>query len=234
MNNSQTKNIKKDQKLMDINAINEAIKGTVVGLTLTTIGHPFDTIKTCIQSFKSIPKLPLDYYRGISAPLMSNGFINSIFFYSKEKSGAFGLNSHWSQGAFAGLSASPIITFVDSIKVLQQSNSSMHQWKPWRGAIGTHLRESICMGIYFGMYNELRNNHNFHPALAGGITGISSWLFTYPIDVVKSRIQTDYSLSYKNAIKQGKLLNGIEIALVRGALVNSVGFWVYDYLNSIC
>ena len=72
----------------------------------------------------------------------------------------------------------------------------------YRGMVPTLAREGPSVGVYIALYHKLcaffsKNPEDLHKLgvgyllLAGGIAGSSSWIITYPIDVVKSRIQGD-------------------------------------------
>ncbi|GAB1297784.1 Mitochondrial basic amino acids transporter [Apodemus speciosus] len=69
-----------------------------------------------------------------------------------------------------------------------------------RGMVSTLLRETPSFGVYFLTYDVLTRAMGCEPGdrllvpkllLAGGTSGITSWLSTYPMDVVKSRLQAD-------------------------------------------
>ncbi|XP_042800215.1 mitochondrial basic amino acids transporter isoform X1 [Panthera leo] len=69
-----------------------------------------------------------------------------------------------------------------------------------RGMASTLLRETPSFGVYFLSYDVLTRALGCEPGdrllvpkllLAGGTSGIVSWLSTYPVDVVKSRLQAD-------------------------------------------
>ncbi|XP_012658920.1 mitochondrial basic amino acids transporter isoform X1 [Otolemur garnettii] len=69
-----------------------------------------------------------------------------------------------------------------------------------RGMVATLLRETPSFGVYFLAYDVLTRSLGCEPGdrllvpkllLAGGTAGIASWLSTYPVDVVKSRLQAD-------------------------------------------
>lgn len=69
-----------------------------------------------------------------------------------------------------------------------------------RGVGSTLLRETPSFGVYFLSYDLLTRALCCEPGgpllvpkllLAGGTAGILSWLSTYPVDVVKSRLQAD-------------------------------------------
>ena len=74
----------------------------------------------------------------------------------------------------------------------------------YKGMTLTLLRETPAFAIYFGTFELFC--HKLTPErdsidcigplailMAGGLSGISSWVITYPIDVVKSRLQADES-----------------------------------------
>lgn len=69
-----------------------------------------------------------------------------------------------------------------------------------RGMLSTLLRETPSFGVYFLTYDVLTHALDCEPGapllvpkllLAGGTAGITSWLSTYPMDVIKSRLQAD-------------------------------------------
>ena len=65
-----------------------------------------------------------------------------------------------------------------------------------RGLGITICREVPAFGIVFSSYEWMvkaggGKDNNLLVFTAGGISGILSWVFTYPIDVVKSRLQAD-------------------------------------------
>ncbi|XP_068613441.1 mitochondrial basic amino acids transporter-like [Brachionichthys hirsutus] len=69
-----------------------------------------------------------------------------------------------------------------------------------RGMVTTLLREAPSFGMYFLAFDVLMRNLGCEPGdsymvpkllFAGGMAGIASWLSTYPVDVIKSRMQAD-------------------------------------------
>ncbi|KAI1713292.1 mitochondrial carrier protein [Ditylenchus destructor] len=82
-----------------------------------------------------------------------------------------------------------------------------HGWKPLtRGLLATQLRDSTGIGVYFAAYEflarkmspdgQMESLNSLQLLLAGGLAGTFSWLFNYPVDVIKTRFQADDS--YKN------------------------------------
>ncbi|XP_020862968.1 mitochondrial basic amino acids transporter isoform X1 [Phascolarctos cinereus] len=69
-----------------------------------------------------------------------------------------------------------------------------------KGMVSTLIRETPSFGFYFLTYDCLTRSLGCEPEdnfvvpkllLAGGMSGIVSWLSTYPMDVIKSRLQAD-------------------------------------------
>ena len=72
----------------------------------------------------------------------------------------------------------------------------------YRGMKITILRDAPAFGLYFGVYFTLikyltpegKSASDVGPLqimLAGGITGMASWVYSYPTDVIKSKIQAE-------------------------------------------
>ncbi|MEQ2217341.1 hypothetical protein XENOCAPTIV_006170 [Xenoophorus captivus] len=73
-------------------------------------------------------------------------------------------------------------------------------WGVNRGMLTTLIRETPGFGVYFWAYDVLTRSLGCEPdnrymipklLFAGGMAGIASWLSTYPVDVIKSRLQAD-------------------------------------------
>nr|XP_057912225.1 mitochondrial basic amino acids transporter-like isoform X2 [Doryrhamphus excisus] len=73
-------------------------------------------------------------------------------------------------------------------------------WGINRGMVTTFIRETPGFGFYFLAYDVLTRHLGCEPEdpymipkllFAGGMAGIVSWLSTYPVDVIKSRLQAD-------------------------------------------
>ena len=216
--------------------IKEYFKGFVVGSTQTVIGHPFDTIKTKLQTNKKIDVFKL--HRGVIFPLLSSSIINSIMFGSYDYFNKN--NNNFTSGFFSGLLISPIVTPIDKLKIEFQIKPSIKMKniqysKIYKGIHVTCLRESISTGIYFSTYNFFKQSEyikgDTNILFAGGIAGIFSWLFTYPIDVIKTRIQSGECRHFYDSYKCGNLFKGLQICLLRSFIVNSIGFFIYEKIK---
>lgn len=124
-------------------------------------------------------------------------------------------------GAFAGIFNSPVTAPIEQLRILSQSNTSTKARSLvetvkdlysseglfkgiFRGYNITLLREVQAYGVWFLAYESLislitekrhyssRNDITTYELLASGaIAGNALWLFSYPLDVIKSNIQSD-------------------------------------------
>lgn len=122
----------------------------------------------------------------------------------------------------------------------------------FRGFGVTFLRDCPNIGIYFWSYEYVKSllsggrllvgdsqvASNAAVLLAGGTAGILSWALSYPIDVVKTRLQADTTGMYRNArhalmlsVKQHGyriLFQGFGACMYRAFLVNAVTFVAFE------
>lgn len=126
---------------------------------------------------------------------------------------------------------------------------NQHGYKSLSKGMGiTIFREIPAFAIYFGVNNlglELMNFNpdgssleELKPFLSGGLAGMASWYINYPVDCIKTRIQSvpidqKYSISQGwNTLKQeGQMkydmtlkTSGMRATLLRAFICNSVTF----------
>ena len=220
-----------------IKSNNEIINGFIVGSAQVLSGHPLDTLKSNMQKYNKInwnifKKNPKQLYRGVGYPLCGNGIINAIFFGLNKHFYNTYYNNYYLSGAFAGLVTSIITNPIDLYKIRKQvGKKNIYNISPFRGYISTTTRESIAMSIYFGTYHGLIDRQ-WNPFIAGSVTGAMTWLITYPIDVIKTRMQSDSKITHYQAFKQRNLWKGLSICLLRAFIVNGISFSIYNYVSS--
>lgn len=204
--------------------IEEYLNGIVGGYARAIIGHPFDTVKTKMQvhpekygnswnclltSIKHEGFLSL--YKGLTAPLLANGFIVGTHF-SVYKLLKDSINSSFIKGAIAGTIASFIACPIEFLRIKMQLSSRLDNNKNYKniiecaqavikhkGTLGlftgqriTALRDFIGYGFFFLAYAntpDLFSITVINKITKGILCGIGLWGSMYPIDVVKSRIQ---------------------------------------------
>ena len=119
----------------------------------------------------------------------------------------------------------------------------------FRGTMATLLRD-ITYGQYFGQYEWMKRRFIGESestsiraaacAIAGGISGFTAWLMIYPLDVIKTRIQSQpaalpplkiWPTARKMAAEEAGLkafTRGLGVTLVRSFPVNVVTFLMYE------
>ena len=204
--------------------------GGVVGSLQVLGGHPLDTMKTYLQTdnFKNLKFKPSTLYRGVKYPLISNTVINSSIFGINEFVYRE-TNNYWTSGFISGSITSIIINPVELYKVRGQLGISGNI-NLTKGLYPTIMRESLATSIYFGTYFNLVDMYG--PLISGGCAGLFSWTFTYPIDVIKSRIQSNHCENIQDSIKQGNLWKGYSFCAIRAIFANSISFYAYNYLKN--
>ncbi|KAF0692193.1 Aste57867_16706 [Aphanomyces stellatus] len=116
----------------------------------------------------------------------------------------------------------------------------------FQGLRVTLLRDTGSYGVYFGVYEGMRRwfASDSTPSLlvAGGLAGVVSWTIVYPIDVVKSVIQTmppTATADERRILVQARRLvdvhgasiftKGLGTTMLRAFPVNAVTFYFYEW-----
>ena len=89
------------------------------------------------------------------------------------------------------------------------------------------MRKLPGIFIYFTSYQKMRNE-NIPIFLSGSLAGTFSWLITYPIDTIKTRMQNESCKTIKEAFAKGNLTQGLNICLIRAFIANGINFTVYE------
>jgi solute carrier family 25 (mitochondrial carnitine/acylcarnitine transporter), member 20/29 len=217
------------------------------------------------------------FYKGSLSPMFGVGIVNAMLFgvygnslrflhqNSKIKTELPTLSQTFVAGMISGFSQSFIVTPTDLIKSkLQISN----QYKGnvdclrkilrsegisglFKGLSSTVIRETPSYGFYFSIYEFFHTkfgDNTLSCLNAGGIAGSFAWLQCYPIDVIKTRLQTlplypepghDKYKGFFDCAKQIYLqegfksfYRGLSTCLIRAYPVNAVTFLVYESLMS--
>jgi solute carrier family 25 carnitine/acylcarnitine transporter 20/29 len=222
------------------------LAGAVSGMCGLTLSHPFDTIKTHIQNNKKININPINLYRGLLPPLLGIGIEKAFVF------GTYNLtNKHFNtftSGCIAGLSASVVVTPYERLKTLLQMNNKITNINLkflYTGFSATLTREIPGFGIYFSVYengkkyfyhNNITTSGSF---LLGGLSGAIAWIFIYPQDIIKTKIQsslTNYKIKdlIHNIYSSGgikQFYKGFHLALLRAIPLHAGTFCTMEYLQ---
>jgi hypothetical protein len=208
--------------------MNEIITGFLMGSSNIVIGHPFDTIKVLIQNKRKWYGFPIkNYYNGWKYPLLFSSIFYCTSFPLVEKTNLYTTN-YWLSGFISGSLLFPIEFIYNIGKIKQQTlqHLSFSSFYKTNGIYSTFLKESLSTSIYFGTYHEMKNK-NFHPLISGGMAGLMSCSFTYPLDVIRTR-QITQNIFIVDALKEGNMWDGYKICAFRAILINGINFWVYE------
>jgi len=177
--------------------------GLFGGMMGTLLSHPFDTIKTRIQTSRAV-NITQAYkfgklYSGIIPPFLGIGLEKSIVFGFYELAKKSGCNN-FTSGLIGGFASTIIVVPVDQIKIILQNNQKLQKamFVPsnlYKGFGITLFRETPGFGIYFTSYNYLITKFNKESSLVksfifGAVSGFNSWVFIYPVDLIKTRYQS--------------------------------------------
>lgn len=179
-------------------------------------------------------------------------------------------------GAVSGIAASFVLTPVELVKckmqVLNLAQSSKNYTYAstvseilrlngvlglWHGLWSTMIRESLGTAIYFGTYEycnmEMRDIHiltSIQPLLSGAAAGVTYTASMFPIDTVKSNLQTHDVLCatkthtaspgmlamarqlYKMPGGFRNFYRGVGITTFRAAPANALIFYTYETLKA--
>ena len=243
------------------------VNGWIAGITAVIASHPFDTIKTHMQEKKVIPNYNIrTLYKGLSAPLVGVGFEKAIVFGVYEMSIKHTQNlcknicddkqtillaSNALSGGLSGMCASFIVTPFERIKILLQTGGIGTNYKTlkltniFQGLSATFYRETPGFAIYFSTYNYLKYKYEkdnkqigiVNSFIYGGIAGTTSWVFIYPQDRIKTKIQAlkDTNITFKEGFKEivknegyMSLYRGFSYALLRAIPLHATAFMTME------
>jgi len=126
----------------------------------------------------------------------------------------------------------------------------------YKGGAPTLWRDSMAFGIYFSMYEWItrqllsstqssKDLNTGRVLFAGGLSGIMLWIATYPIDMIKTKIQADslqkpmfkgmfdcFAKTYKTGGLKG-FYKGLSPCLFRAVPTNGATFLAYETASQL-
>jgi solute carrier family 25 carnitine/acylcarnitine transporter 20/29 len=245
------------------NELYKLLPGFCQGITRVSISYPFDVVKVNMQKllFKNtyeticflIKNDKFRLYRGSSLSYSSVGIERAFQFYLMEK-----LNNKNNSNTFINSSILSIVSSIYSIpiqyltsNIALKSNITIQQFikteiknnaNLYKGFPLEIIRNMLGSTIFMGTYYLLRNNfgENKYSYIYGGVSGISVWLITFPLDTIRTNYQTTNSNNIFTLIKTRfntygltSFYRGIVPVLLRTIPSASLGMYVYEYVRKI-
>lgn len=163
-------------------------------------------------------------------------------------------------GGVVGLSVSTIYCPVEYAKIQKQTSSSTRSSLSilfseiyqnrlkniYKGFATTVLRESIGSAIYYGSYemavrliSDLKGTPRRFAEystylMAGSLAGLSYWLMAYPLDFIKTNVQSGNGSTADIFKKQYRnLYKGFGVVAMRAIIVNGVSFATFEQAKNI-
>lgn len=236
---------------------------TVVGHPFDSVKVKYinNSSKTLLQCIKNMymDNGIKSFYQGIKSPLYGGLFYNTTVFYSynlfhkflKKENPNWGVfENAFVTGSLIGITTTVIEAPMDMIKIQMQLDKSLsfggalkmpiHQM--YRGSMITMIRNIPSMGLYFGVFEHTQTFFTSQKLLgsliSGALSGCLCWGVTYPLDNIKTRIQSDpKKLKYKNAMdcfrktKFRRMWSGFVPCMIRAVPVNASLFFGYTYVK---
>ena len=228
--------------------MNDFLSGCVGGFLGTIISFPLDTIRIREQSNLLVKK---NLFSGIFPQLLGIGLEKSIVFGTYNQTKKY-TNSDFLAGLNSGFMASLIVTPIEKYKIMKQNNPKLKYSDItlniktkgpingtkylYNGLSACFFREIPGYAIYFETYNKLNkitcNNDNpMLTLLNGGLSGVTSWLFIFPFDAIKTNMQqnnTNFTKTVKELMNNKRIFNGLSLTLTRAFTLHSFVFLGYE------
>lgn len=206
----------------------------------------------------------------MSVPLALSSFMSSTLFFAYGQAMSFqdqpqSGHQYYIAGTYAGIVQTFIETPLEHIKIKLQNQRTQKFTGPiqctrhlyqeggvrslFKGFNVTMLRNAPSYGVYFATYEVFKKKLQMMTDmslaismfLAGGLGGVLSWVVIYPIDVVKTKIQSDaiqrpqfksikdcFIKTYRESGGKG-FTKGLQTTLARTFIVSGVNFIGYEF-----
>jgi hypothetical protein len=208
--------------------------------------HPLDVYKTKYQQnnsykFKIFLKQSLNYkYRGLGSRLVGIVPMRMVFWISQdiaENRIKYNNLNLFSKGIYVGFYTSLVQTIIDSpienIKISKINNTPINK-NLFRGFYSNYLRNNIFASSLY-ICNKYGEEKNINKFLTGSVGGLIGSIISQPIDYIKTNIQSNKNLSYKQIIYNEKFvyncMNGCIARSTISFFSMGIGSFAYNYFK---
>jgi hypothetical protein len=197
--------------------MNHFLTGFVSNFIPTVCFFPLDTLMVRRQTS----------LQTVSAPLL-HGVLTTALTTSTCQGCVYALyhhdNGHWlSAAVFSALCSQPF----ENIKICRQTR---HSHVPnvlflTRGISFCLAKEIIAVPIYFQTYFQLHSTLGIESYISGGLAGVHSWIWSYPLTTMKARYVIGQQQNWK------KVYNGFSFCVLRSFFFNGCYFAIVEEMK---
>jgi solute carrier family 25 carnitine/acylcarnitine transporter 20/29 len=244
------------------NNLYKLLPGFFQGLTRVTISYPADVVKVQMQkqlfpntyvTIKHILKNDMfKFYRGSSIAYITISLERSLQFYYLEKiqKKYNPFLSGFIVSVLSSIYNLPMQYLTTNIALIKKTdNISVNKFikntsikSMYKGYFIETPKNILASTIFLGSYMKLRSmseNKTLYPFF-GGLSGIMVWLLIYPLDTIKTELQTTMNINIKNTISERykkygikSFYKGITPVLIRTFPSAFMGMYVYEKIRYI-
>ncbi|KAI9676937.1 MAG: hypothetical protein M1817_006776 [Caeruleum heppii] len=189
--------------------------GYISGAVGIIIGNPLDLIKVRLQAGTTVSPRPQSIagqfeglsalVKGASAPVLGYGALNALLFVSYNRTLGLLGEDHlhpsnswhiWIAGAAGGLATWAVSAPTELVKCrVQMCSGPQSSWSMARGIV----RQNGLRGLFWSYElskqwmkagDETDAGAATRVLLCGGLAGVVTWASIFPLDVIKTRVQT--------------------------------------------
>ena len=214
--------------------MNDFFAGIISGTIQTFLGHPLDTLKTWNQNniqYKN-PKLNIrNLYKGIHIPILQNPLIIGSTLYVNNNIYNY-YNNVYLSSFCAGILSTAMYTPFDYYKINIQQQKKINIFNCYKKVHIVALHEIPANMIFFSTYKKCKS-YSLSNEVSGATGGVLCSIIIYPLNTIKTRMQSNIELTLINAINKKKLYNGLSFSLCRSVICGSIGMSVFEKLKSV-
>jgi len=193
--------------------------------------YPLDTYMVRRQTSNTSR---LSLYRGVNRIAHMNGLLNgcisSIYFQE-------GPDPSFSNMFCASMVSGVLGHPIENRKIFLQSHfTDQHKMSVWRGLHLTCAREVVGIPIYFETYSFFKKMHSkeeqvspMNSFLYGGLAGIHSWFWSYPLSTIRANVILYQTISYTPFF----LYKGFTTCAVRSFFLNGMCFTCREFFRDL-
>jgi solute carrier family 25 (mitochondrial carnitine/acylcarnitine transporter), member 20/29 len=247
------------------------VSGASYGATAVILSHPFDTVKTVQQASGNVGTLSTlrrsvngvsQLYRGFIPALSGSIAFRTLPFvaYNWSTERLNNVSDFWSThttlragvaGASGGALRSALECPLEVTKVCRQVNVKWRWNRLYSGMCITLLRNMSVIGLFWSFADVVRPwcasrgiDGPLCSFIIGGGCSTTAWAIVYPLDVIKSRVQSESMVSSSTVsissttraiLRTGwrSIYAGLQAGLLRSIVANGGAFVVYDYVSGL-